>query len=179
MTPNSCRSLTQIELQIPRWRTKWRPCKGMAVSQTFIFHFKWYSLLHFALCQILCWAFLLSVLVCVCVSRHATPRHVTSRHVMSHHHHVTPCPVTLDGITLCISYRNDAVESNDMVVIHTKTLKPIWFDQSRRLVVKRWEIKATVTSGWNLTQTIAIGHRTCLLLVCTRLVTCNVYCGLQ
>ena len=39
---------------------KWRPCKGMAVSQAFIFHFKWYSLLHFAVCQLLCWAFLLN-----------------------------------------------------------------------------------------------------------------------
>ena len=34
---------------------KWRPCKGMAVSQAFIFHFKWYSLLHFAVCQLQCW----------------------------------------------------------------------------------------------------------------------------
>ena len=30
----------------------------MAVSQVFIFHFKWYSLLQFAVCQLLCWAFL-------------------------------------------------------------------------------------------------------------------------
>ena len=43
---------------IMRWRTKWWPCKGMAVSQAFIFHFKWYSLLHFAVCQLPCWAFL-------------------------------------------------------------------------------------------------------------------------
>ena len=64
MTPNiSCRSLIQIRLQIPRWRTKWRPCKGMAVSQALIFHFKWYSLLHFAVWQLLCWAFLLNKLV--------------------------------------------------------------------------------------------------------------------
>ena len=54
----SCRSLIQIGLQIPKWRTKWWPCKGMAVSQAFIFHFKWYSLLPFAVCQLLCWAFL-------------------------------------------------------------------------------------------------------------------------
>ena len=63
MTPDiCCRSLIQIELQIPRWRTKLRPCKGMVVSQTFIFHFKWYSLLHFSICQLLCWAFLFSKL---------------------------------------------------------------------------------------------------------------------
>ena len=54
-----CRSLIQIGLQIPRWRTKWRPCKGMAVSQAFIINFKCYSLLHFAVCQLICWAFLL------------------------------------------------------------------------------------------------------------------------
>ena len=47
----SCRSLIQIGLQIPRLRTKWRPCKGMAVSQVYIFHFKWYSLLHFVVCR--------------------------------------------------------------------------------------------------------------------------------
>ena len=59
MTLNiSCRSLIKIELQIPRWRTKRPPCKGMAVSQAFMFHVKWYSLLHFALCQHLCWDFL-------------------------------------------------------------------------------------------------------------------------
>ena len=33
--------------------------KAMAVSQAFIFHFKCYSILHFAVCQFLCWAFLL------------------------------------------------------------------------------------------------------------------------
>ena len=55
----SCRSLKEIGLEIPRWRTKCRPCKCMAVSQAFIFHFKWYSLLHFAVCQLLCWTFLL------------------------------------------------------------------------------------------------------------------------
>ena len=33
----------------------------MAVSQAFMFHFKWYSLLHFAVCQFLCWALLLSL----------------------------------------------------------------------------------------------------------------------
>ena len=33
-------------------------CKAMAVSQAFIFHFKWYSILYFAVCQLLCWAFL-------------------------------------------------------------------------------------------------------------------------
>ena len=32
----------------------------MAVSQVFIFHFKCYSVLHFAVCQLLCWAFLFS-----------------------------------------------------------------------------------------------------------------------
>ena len=30
----------------------------MPVSQAFIFYFKWYSLLHFAVCQLLCWSFL-------------------------------------------------------------------------------------------------------------------------
>ena len=35
-----------------------RFCKAMAVSQAFIFHFKCYSILHFAVCQLLCWAFL-------------------------------------------------------------------------------------------------------------------------
>ena len=35
-------------------------CKAMAVSQAFIFHFKCYSILHFAVCQLLCWAFLLN-----------------------------------------------------------------------------------------------------------------------
>ena len=56
MTPDiSCRCVIQIGLQIPRWLTKWRPCKGMAVSQAFMFHVKWYSLLHFAVCQLLCW----------------------------------------------------------------------------------------------------------------------------
>ena len=60
ITPDiSCRSLIQIELQMQRWRTKWRPCKGMAVSRALIFHFKCYSILHFAICQLLCWAFLL------------------------------------------------------------------------------------------------------------------------
>ena len=33
-------------------------CKAIAVSQAFIFHFKWYSILHFAVSQLLCWAFL-------------------------------------------------------------------------------------------------------------------------
>ena len=33
-------------------------CKVMAVSQAFIFQFKCYSILHFAVCQLLCWAFL-------------------------------------------------------------------------------------------------------------------------
>ena len=38
MTPVfSCRRVIQIGLQNPRWRTKWRPCKGMAVSQAFYF----------------------------------------------------------------------------------------------------------------------------------------------
>ena len=35
----------------------------MAVSQAFIFHFEWYSLLHFAVCQLLCWDLLLIVLI--------------------------------------------------------------------------------------------------------------------
>ena len=30
----------------------------MIVSQAFIFHFKCYSILHFAICQLVCWAFL-------------------------------------------------------------------------------------------------------------------------
>ena len=64
MTPDiSSIILTQIRLQIPRWWTKWRPCKCMAVSQALIFHFKWYSLLHFAICQLLCWPFLLCLRV--------------------------------------------------------------------------------------------------------------------
>ena len=33
-------------------------CKAMAVSQAFIFQFKCYSILHFAVCQLLCWAYL-------------------------------------------------------------------------------------------------------------------------
>ena len=60
MAPDvSCRSLTQIRLQISRWRTKWQPRKGMAVSQPFKFNFKCYSILLFAVCQLLDWAFLL------------------------------------------------------------------------------------------------------------------------
>ena len=43
---------------MPRWRTKWRPCKGTAISQAFIFHIKYYSILHFAVCQLLGWALL-------------------------------------------------------------------------------------------------------------------------
>ena len=63
MTPDiSCRSLIQIGLQIPRWRTKCQPRKGMTVCQAFIIYFKWDSLLHCAVCQHLCWAFLFSVL---------------------------------------------------------------------------------------------------------------------
>ena len=59
MAPNiSCRSLTEIGLQIPRWRTKWRPCKAMAASQAFIFHFKFYSILNFVVGQHLRWPFL-------------------------------------------------------------------------------------------------------------------------
>ena len=62
MTPDiSSRSLTQIGLQIPRWRTKQLPCKAMAVSQAFIFHFKCYSILHFAVCQLLRWHFLVGL----------------------------------------------------------------------------------------------------------------------
>ena len=38
-------------------------CKAMAVSQAFIFHFKCYSILHFAVCRLLCWAFLVFVLI--------------------------------------------------------------------------------------------------------------------
>ena len=57
----SCSSLTQIWLQIPRWRTKWRPCKAMDGSQAFIFHFKCYSILHFAVCPLLRWSFLLLI----------------------------------------------------------------------------------------------------------------------
>ena len=57
MTPDiSYRSSIQIGLQISRWRTELGPCKGMAVSQAFIFHFKCYSILNFAVCQLLCWA---------------------------------------------------------------------------------------------------------------------------
>ena len=53
MTPDiSCRSLIQIGLEIPRWQTKWRTCKDIAVSQAFILHFKWYSILQFAVCQL-------------------------------------------------------------------------------------------------------------------------------
>ena len=47
-------------------------CKAMAVSQAFIFHFKCYSILHFAVCQLLCWAFLflyIDPLGAVCVQR--------------------------------------------------------------------------------------------------------------
>ena len=59
MTPDiSCRSLTQNGLQIPRSRTTWRPCQAMAVSQTFIFNFMCYCILHFAACQLLRWSFL-------------------------------------------------------------------------------------------------------------------------
>ena len=59
-TPDiSCRSLTQIGLQIPRWRTKWRSCKAMAVFQALIFHFK--CILHFAVYQLLCWPVLLQI----------------------------------------------------------------------------------------------------------------------
>ena len=58
MTPYiSCRSLIQIGLQILRWRAKGGPCKALAVSQAFIFHFKCYSILQFAACQLLGWAF--------------------------------------------------------------------------------------------------------------------------
>ena len=39
---------------------KWQPSKGIAVSQAFIFHFKWDSLLHFTVCQLLCCDFLFS-----------------------------------------------------------------------------------------------------------------------
>ena len=38
-------------------------CKAMAVSQAFIFYFKWYSILHFAVCQLLCWAFLFLIAI--------------------------------------------------------------------------------------------------------------------
>ena len=55
----SYRSLTQIRLQIPIWRTKWQLCKAIAVSPAFIFHLKCYSILHFALCQLLPLPFLL------------------------------------------------------------------------------------------------------------------------
>ena len=59
--------LIQIGLPIPRWRTKWRPCNGMTVSSVYI-SFKCYSLLHFAVCQLLCWALLviivISILIC-------------------------------------------------------------------------------------------------------------------
>ena len=59
MTPDaSSRSLTQVRIQILRWRTKWRPCKDVAVSQAFRFHFKCYSIFHIAVCQLLCSAFL-------------------------------------------------------------------------------------------------------------------------
>ena len=51
MTARIGRSLTKIRLQILRWRTKWRPCKAMAVSQAFIFRFKCYSILYFAVCS--------------------------------------------------------------------------------------------------------------------------------
>ena len=54
----SCRNLIQIRLQIAKWRTKWRPCKALAVSQSVIFNFKCYSTLHFAVCQLLRWPFL-------------------------------------------------------------------------------------------------------------------------
>ena len=43
----------------------WDNCfyKAMAVSQAFIFHFKWYNILHFAVYQLLCWAFLFCYLI--------------------------------------------------------------------------------------------------------------------
>ena len=44
-------------------------CKAMAVSQAFIFHFKCYSILHFAVCQLLCWAFLLRYLPACTIPR--------------------------------------------------------------------------------------------------------------
>ena len=66
-------SLTKIGLQIPRWLTKWLPCKAMAVSQAFIFHFKCYSLLPFAVCQLLRWLsflyFMFKINVCNYCSR--------------------------------------------------------------------------------------------------------------
>ena len=38
MTPDiSDRGVIQMELQILRWRTKWRPCKGVTISQAFIY----------------------------------------------------------------------------------------------------------------------------------------------
>ena len=55
----SCRSLTQIQLQITRWLTKCRPCKAIAISQAFIFNFKCYRILYFAVCQLLRWPLLL------------------------------------------------------------------------------------------------------------------------
>ena len=56
MTPHiSYRSLTQIRVQVPRWRKKWRLCKAMAVSQAYKFHFKCSSIFHFAVCQLLRW----------------------------------------------------------------------------------------------------------------------------
>ena len=37
-------------------------CKAIAVSQMLIFHFKCYSILYFAVCQLLCRAFMLCLL---------------------------------------------------------------------------------------------------------------------
>ena len=45
----------------PKMADKMTACKAMAVSQVFIFHFNCYSLLHFAVYQLLCWAFLFPV----------------------------------------------------------------------------------------------------------------------
>ena len=35
------------------------------ISNVYIkFYFKWYSLLHFTVCQLLCWAFLFNLILC-------------------------------------------------------------------------------------------------------------------
>ena len=48
-----------IQLEIPRWRTKWRPLNTIIGLAIINIETWFYSILHFAVCQLLRWHFLL------------------------------------------------------------------------------------------------------------------------
>ena len=103
-------------------------CKGIAVSQAFIFHFKWYSLLHFAVCQLLCWAFLslsvtvyeiFSVDICLTLALILDSAKVECRPKYTDRRTISDilCGGNSKVCSTCYSFRDDHVKSAQLVSI--------------------------------------------------------------